>query len=38
MELSLESGLAKLICPALSGVRTIIENKAKQMKTMAVQA
>ena len=35
---SLESGLAKLICPALSGVKTKIENKAKQMKTMAVQA
>ena len=35
---SLETGLSKLICPALSGVKTKIENKAKQMKTMAVQA
>ena len=35
---SLESGLAKLICPALSGVKTKIENKAKKMKEMAVQA
>jgi len=35
---SLETGLAKLICPALSGVKTKLEDKAQQMKTMAVQA
>ena len=35
---SLETGLAKLICPALSGVKTKLEDKAKKMKTMAVQA
>ncbi len=35
---SLESGIAKLICPALSGVKTKIEDKAKKMKTMALQA
>jgi hypothetical protein len=35
---SLENGLAKLICPALSGVKTKLEDKAQQMKTMAVQA
>jgi hypothetical protein len=35
---SLESGLAKLVCPALSGVKTKLENKANKMKTMALQA
>jgi hypothetical protein len=35
---SLETGLAKLICPALSGVKTKLEDKANKMKTMAVQA
>lgn len=35
---SLENGLANLICPALSGVKTKLEDKAKKMKTMAVQA
>ena len=35
---SLESGLAKLVCPALSGVKTKLENKAKKMKEMAIQA
>jgi hypothetical protein len=35
---SLESGLAKLVCPALSGVKTKLDNKANKMKTMALQA
>jgi hypothetical protein len=35
---SLENGLANLICPALSNVKTKLEDKAQQMKTMAVQA
>lgn len=35
---SLENGLAKLICPALSGVKSKLEDKAQKMKTMAVQA
>jgi hypothetical protein len=35
---SLETGLAKLVCPALSGVKTKLEDKANKMKTMAVQA
>ena len=35
---SLENGLAKLLCPALSGVKAKLENKAQQMKTMAIQA
>jgi hypothetical protein len=35
---SLETGLAKLICPALSGVKTKLEDKAGKMKTMALQA
>jgi hypothetical protein len=35
---SLETGLAKLICPALSGVKTKLEDKASKMKTMALQA
>jgi hypothetical protein len=35
---SLESGLAKLVCPALSGVKTKLEDKAKKMKEMAIQA
>jgi hypothetical protein len=35
---SLETGLAKLICPALSGVKTKLEDKANKMKTMALQA
>jgi hypothetical protein len=35
---SLESGLTKLVCPALSGVKTKLENKANKMKTMALQA
>ena len=35
---SLETGLAKLVCPALTGVKSKIEDKANKMKTMAVQA
>jgi hypothetical protein len=35
---SLETGLAKIVCPALSGVKTKLEDKANKMKTMAVQA
>jgi hypothetical protein len=35
---SLENGLAKLICPALSNVKTKLEDKAQRMKTMAIQA
>jgi hypothetical protein len=35
---SLENGLAKLICPALSGVKTKLEDKAQQMRLKAVQA
>jgi hypothetical protein len=34
---SLENGLAKLICPALSGVKTKLENKADEMKLKAVK-
>jgi hypothetical protein len=35
---SLETGLAKLVCPAISGVKTKLEDKVNKMKTMAVQA
>jgi hypothetical protein len=35
---SLENGLAKLICPALSNVKTKLEDKAQQMKTKALAA
>ena len=35
---SLETGLAKLICPALGGVKAKLEDKANKMKTMALQA
>jgi len=35
---SLESGLSNLICPSLSNVKTKLQNKTDQLKTMALQA
>ena len=35
---NLESGLSKIVCPALSGMTKKLEDKAEQMRTKAVQA
>ena len=35
---SLESGLSNLICPSLSNVKTKLQNKTDQLKTIALQA
>ncbi len=35
---SLENGLEKIICPALSGIKTKLEDKARKMKSMALRA